>query len=241
VSHGTRMTNLGAAATAAASDQTYVDGAPLDQAWWRAMDTAQSKSLDADYGGTWNPSNPIVIGGAGMWWCGQVALNGGSSLQTPLGSGVRIVHADNDTPLLKAGHTGATRTIITDCAISANAGVDVSTAATRKVVPLRVHGNATFAQATFKLSGSTVPWLRVYALSIYGDLTSLGATTNAGILPGGWYVPAGAGTSFTYTILPALTILRATHLYMAEILTAPGFVGTSVACKFTGIPDMRPQ
>jgi hypothetical protein len=34
---------------------------------WRSFDVNQSKSVNGDLGGTWNPTSPIVLGGRGIW------------------------------------------------------------------------------------------------------------------------------------------------------------------------------
>ena len=77
-------------------DSFYRNGVPLPASFYQGVDTAQSKAIAADSGGTWNPSAPIQIAGAGVMFAGPTTTSGGASITTPPGSGKRVVLAAND-------------------------------------------------------------------------------------------------------------------------------------------------
>mgnify|MGYP000126019933 FL=1 len=72
-----------------------------------ALDGAIAKTINGDAGGTWSPTSPIIIGGAGMVLNGggTSALLGGVSTR----SGGKIVLGHNDFPTFGAART---RTIL---------------------------------------------------------------------------------------------------------------------------------
>lgn len=140
------------------------------------LDTYLTPLLNGDGGGTWGPGAPIIINGAGMFTLGPWTLSGTaqalSSVSKPFTLG------DNDFFALAGGHSGATRTIMQQCASAlqtliratqpnpyeipitwalTSGGESVYTfniGGTNLVVPLsllipmRVHNGATIASAT---------------------------------------------------------------------------------------------
>jgi hypothetical protein len=92
-------------------DTSYVNVAPLPATWWQALDLAQSQSI-TEAGGSWNPSSPIVISGAGVWLCGPSTHVSGNGIFTASGSGKRVTHGDSDWVSFKTPHI-PTRNIVT--------------------------------------------------------------------------------------------------------------------------------
>lgn len=156
------------------SDSFYANGKPLPATWWETLDTNLSKSLNGDAGGTYNPSSPIIVGGAGFVCGAPWEFTGGAQLKTLPASGQRILHDDNDYITLP-GTSATDRTIVTPCGrfcdasevdaafefINVNASAatvligtlvpaNVNAAvAYRVLIPLRIHNGATFQQAVF--------------------------------------------------------------------------------------------
>lgn len=155
-------------------DLFYASARPLPETWWQALDTNLSKALNGDGGGTWAPSSAIIVNGAGLGVGATWTISGGAKLTTPAASGARIEHDDNDYIELLAGHTGASRTLVTPCAriidasgvdamfavnnpilgaaISASGIVPANTTGAppgRILLPLRVHDGATMTQVVF--------------------------------------------------------------------------------------------
>jgi len=108
-------------------DVVYVNGAPIPSAYFQALDTAQSKGINGDSGGTWTPAAPITIGGAGMWFGGPSTISGGAQIRTPLGSGKRITHSADDWFTFQTGGPQTTRNRVTPLGTA----IDCSTIATQ--------------------------------------------------------------------------------------------------------------
>jgi len=150
--------------------------------WWETVDLTLSKAINGDGGGAWTPSAPIIIGGAGMLFGGAWTLSGSASYANASASGKRVTHGDSDYFVLKSGHTGATRTLVTPCArivdgtatdaafalnnpyVAASCGygggnpVPANTSGApsyRLFVPLTVHHGATLTQAVITFVVST--------------------------------------------------------------------------------------
>lgn len=275
-------------------DVFYVNGAPLPAAYYQALDTAQFKSWNADAGGAWAPAAPIVIGGAGMWWCGLTVLSSGATLTTPLGSGARFTHGANDFVALQAGHPKSSRLMLTQAA----SGIDVSAgqlgyvprftfdnakdamkgtngvgfnAASRLIVPLRVHHGGLLLQLTVNVLVSvahngvgapptSMPQFRVFAVDTLGNVTNLSqSTTQPGWAGNGfiqWNPAPASGTAwynggnvqvFTYTFDNLQVVDTTRFTYFAEIIdeagvnSSPGNFYTCVVANMQAIPDLRPQ
>lgn len=180
-----------------APDSAYVNGTglPGGGAWYAALDLAQYQGIWGDAGGTWNPSAPIRIRGASLWFCGPVAFNNGSEAVRTFWGGGGITHDDSDYIELSPALT-RTYTI----GLSAN-GIDASyetfvsggnpvvprfqwldttdgmqtVAATnyssgaRMVVPLDMHQGATLASVTlsFQVASSHGPPAALPMLRVY--------------------------------------------------------------------------
>lgn len=144
------------------SDSFYVNGVNIPTAYFQALDTAQFKSINGDFGGTWNPgSAPLTIAGSGMWCTGAWTLNGARDAVTPSGSGVRFVHGDNDYFVLKSGHTGSSRGIVTP--IGAHF-VDVSGAILQTTSTITPPGKVLY-NGLGNLGSSNVIGAQTYALN----------------------------------------------------------------------------
>ena len=232
-------------------DSFYRDGVLLPQAWWRALDNAQQKSVNGEAGGTWNPASALVVQGAGMWFAGHTALASGSYLRTPNGSGARIEHGDSDYIQLKSGHSAATRTILTTCGgfrdtsagdnafrYGSSADAAFSQVGSRCWVELRVHNGGTFTQAVLcyavlrSHSGvpQHLPFFRVVRVSLDGTLLPLqsGTATGSGYVtpatPGSgaaWY-DSGNTKTLTSTIDADTVIDTSKYMYFAEIIDESG-------------------
>lgn len=72
----------------------------------RALDLAASKTIDGDNGGTWAPTKPIIVGGAGLK-LNAGAFGNANSIEGGVvtSSGGRLVLADNDFPLVSPSRT----------------------------------------------------------------------------------------------------------------------------------------
>lgn len=160
-------------------DTFYVNGTPIPASYFQAIDTAQFQAINGNDGGTWTPSSPLVIGGAGAWACSATwQLNVSPAIKTPLGSGVRITHGDSDWIWLGSGHAGASRNLRTSLALAADTsfsagaasglptvtahvvshGAQTTTSAgasyaggARLAMPIRVHNGATLTEVDFYL------------------------------------------------------------------------------------------
>jgi hypothetical protein len=151
-------------------DTFYVNGAPIPAIYFQGLDTAQSKGWNGDGGGSWAPVNPIVISGAGVWFCGIWSVDNGALVTTPLGSGARITFSDNDyftsqqplsrgilTSLASAkdvtAQTAPSSTTIAMPRFVFNDGRDsafaVSAVGARLLCPLRVHHGGTLQTVQF--------------------------------------------------------------------------------------------
>ncbi|HLK40601.1 MAG TPA: hypothetical protein VKU41_27805, partial [Polyangiaceae bacterium] len=204
-------------------DLFYVNGTPIPSSYFQALDTAQSKAVNGDAGGTWNPSTPIQIAGQGMWWGLQATLSGGATITTPFGSGKRITLAANDVPLLVDSHAYASRTIATPCAAMADAnpsgnsfsvgpfafgaaiypcGATAMSPGGGFLCPLRVHDGATFTQAVLnffvqntpgRVRPHIFPRMAVFSADAFGNVTLLGASAT-----GGWVTLPDPGSDAAY-------------------------------------------
>ena len=66
------------------------------------LDDLGSRSINGDEGGTWNPANPIIIGGQPIQvTTAASSYEGGARTE----NGGRIVHADNDVPIFNPVRT----------------------------------------------------------------------------------------------------------------------------------------
>ncbi len=90
---------------------------PLPASYYQTLDTRQQQGVNADEGGTWNPSSPLrITGDAGLWCAGPWTTCPGFGIDTLPGSGKRVVLAANDVPLFAPGHDLSTQAISTQCA-----------------------------------------------------------------------------------------------------------------------------
>lgn len=64
----------------------------------RRLDQQTSESVNGDGGGTWSPSKPIIIGGAGVQLSGSSAFTGGVTTGTYAPNGALLL-GDNDYPV----------------------------------------------------------------------------------------------------------------------------------------------
>lgn len=230
-------------------DYFYVNGVAIPASYFQGLDTAQTQAVDGDTGGTWNPSSPIYVGGAGIGLSGASLISGGSLIQTPVGSGVRVTLAANDAIKLNASNAAASRTVRTSGGrfVDASSGasqpvqLDVATggakcfgAGSRFLLPLRVHDGATLVGLAMtaiivgpsnRTLPASQPLLRVYTLDVFGNITPLLASTP----PGGWLQFAVAQASYgahtvalTYTFTTPAVISASTLAYVAEVSDESG-------------------
>jgi len=186
-----------------ASDVFYVNGRAIPAAYFQQVDTAQAAAFNADTGGDWSPSSPVVIGGAGVSIAGPWVLVNGQRIVTPSGSGVRVVFADNDAPLIHPTNFPlASRTIVTPCSAAARrvgrtapavrsnsldlhaAGLAGLHPGSRWLVPLAVHDGAVFGSVTLNFTTvphtslpTSLPQMRVTAVDVFGNITPLGGAS----------------------------------------------------------------
>lgn len=212
-------------------DAVYQNGNVLGAAFWQALDTAQSKALNFATGGSWSPTSQIAFGGLGLAFASPFStLSGGATIQTPFGSGQRIVLAADDTPELAPSHVLATRAIITSILASGrvmgvrrgfggqgavNVGqIQGPGAGTRILVPLRVHHGAILSSVSLQCTiaphtgvPSVLPSWRCYAANVDGQIFPLNNTIPV-VRSGGWLpFPApispsayGGDHFFTYNV-----------------------------------------
>ena len=82
-----------------------------------SLDAALVASINGDGGGTWQPTAPIIINGAGLRLIGTTGAvphtmtGGASSVTTNPGAGAFITHGDSDYCGLGPGHTGSSVSI----------------------------------------------------------------------------------------------------------------------------------
>lgn len=185
----------------------YINGLPIPASYFQAIDAAQAATVNGDSGGTWNPSRPIIIAGAGVWLSGPSTMVTGCSVTTGIAVGTsadRMVFADNDAPILGPGHAMATRTIISSpLAMLGNASAGLSQPSSpgfdvgdlvgggqgsRYILPLEVHNFGLLQQVTLTFLAAAAhsqlpaafPSMRVYAADAFGDVFPLGGSTTPG-------------------------------------------------------------
>jgi hypothetical protein len=208
-------------------DAFYKNGTVLPASYAQQLDTAQFKAINADAGGTWSPTSPVYLGGAGLAIAGPSSLAGGASIQTLAGSGDRIVCGANDTPLGVPGHVLGSRSITTSinaCARTmgvtrgfgsfgrVNVGnqnrpqLSASQTGKRILCPLRVHHGAMLTSVFLNVTitphtqiPASLPQWRVYTMDTSGNIAPLN-TNPALVRAGGWlsFSPAPA-TAATYS------------------------------------------
>jgi hypothetical protein len=158
-------------------DSRYVNGAVIPASYFQALDSAQFAAINADTGGTWSPSSPITIGGAGMRASGPWSFGAAPAIEVTSGAPERITHGDSDWIQLGSGHAGASRAIYTSLGPAADTsywtpgnaangrpwigyqspshGAKVYDSASafvggaRLAVPLRVHNGAKLTEVDF--------------------------------------------------------------------------------------------
>lgn len=165
-------------------DVIYVNGAPIPSSYFQALDTAQSKAVNGDAGGSWVPASAINIGGAGLWFGARWSLSGGAQIRTPFdfGFGSRFTHGSDDWFQLESGHLHNSRNRVTPLGIAVDASMMATTTAlgpvpilsfmarasygafqdgqrcanygARIIAPLAVHHLATFASCTLYMQVS---------------------------------------------------------------------------------------
>jgi len=204
-------------------DSFYVNGNALPASFYQAIDLAQFQAVNGYSGGTWTPSTPWQIGGAGIWLCGPTnSTTSGSIITTLSASGKRIVLASNDVPLINSSRPEASRTIVTSCGVfqdnsngiaqvasysarsyPAGDSVNATGAGCRIHVPVRVHDGAVFYSATLSVvigSGhqaipAILPKWRILAVDVAGNVTPLIGTA---LIPGGWTTMSTPGSVGAY-------------------------------------------
>lgn len=229
-------------------DSQYVNGNPIPAAYFQGLDSAQDACIDGDAGGAWNPSAPMFVGGAGVWFCGPTFLNSGAVIVTPPGSGARIVHTADVVGLgtQSSPHILSERAILTSCSSAAGlmAPAAQPTETTyalvcagkgdRFVVPLGVHDRATltlvavdfFIVGPYAALPQYLPKVCVFAVDGFGNVTTLGGDPGAG----GWTMfptPANVGAylgsqTLVVRVPPGLVIDKSKYSYMCEIVDESG-------------------
>lgn len=230
-------------------DAAYVNGSTLPIAYLQGLDSAQAASINGDAGGAWNPTAPIIVDGAGFWFCGPTTTSSGASVQTLPGSGKRIVHATNDVPILTPGHLLAEHIIATPIlaggTVTNGFGVPEATATLhgalgiaaiggRIVLPIEVHELGTFTLAVLHFLANThaslpaqMPQMRVYAVDAFGDVFPLGGTPgSAGYVPlprpASVAAYSGLAQFLQYPIDAGVVIDKLHFTYFAEIIDESG-------------------
>lgn len=184
------------------ADTFYVGGVPIPSSYFQTVDTNQAAALNGDAGGSYTPTSPIAVNGAGFWACGPWGFSSGA-IKSPSGSGKRFILGDGDHFVLKAGHSGASRNIT----VSGDLAVDVSGGPSKMLMnaatlgrrnwavsalgspasgghllyPLTVHDGATLTSVvfTFVVTATHVgvpaqlPAFRLYAVTPAGVVTVL--------------------------------------------------------------------
>jgi hypothetical protein len=184
------------------ADIVYVNGAPIPSAYFESLDAAQAKVLNGDAGGSWAPTNPIRISGAGAWCAGPWLFSSGAQIRNIGGSGARITHAANDWFQLEAGHVGQTRILISPMRLGRDASPATATiplvtyenihdglrflnvGGGRAVCPIALHHGATLLYVSLDLTVSSahsgvgsppasMPLIRVFSVDTLGNVTNL--------------------------------------------------------------------
>lgn len=167
------------------------------------LDANLAGLVNGDGGGTFNPSNPLIVGGAGMYALGPWVMDGGAAgCITPAASGARIVHGDGDAFVLPLGHSGQTLTVeqsfVDAVSVRPNTYVSTSSAFVLNAMipgaefslPLRVRDGAILFNLTtsFIVTGAhgggvpaLLPKLRIVATALDGTKYPLkqGGTADA--------------------------------------------------------------
>ena len=171
----------------------------------RAIDQKTADALNGDEGGSWSPSTPIVIGGAGVGVCGLWTMGGGARVRTVGTSLSRIVFGKlttDDAFLIDPGHAGYNRVLLTYFSHgrsdtpkyafleSTLATIRTDLAGTYVTSPLRVHDRSIVTDVTILFVVGTahanvpeyLPRFRIARVSATGVVESLrasDATTDA--------------------------------------------------------------
>jgi hypothetical protein len=101
-------------------DTFYVNGNPIPAAYFVSLDAAQAAAINADAGGTWNPSTTLTVAGAGVWCAGPWTFDTADIILATVGSPYRLTHGADDWVELGTGHAGATRALRTSLGTAAD-------------------------------------------------------------------------------------------------------------------------
>lgn len=163
---------------------TWTNGQVTITAYWQGFDQRAMQAINGDDGGTWAPSTPITITGAGfgLLVSGYTQVSGPSGRLTTQGTS-RFLCGVNDFPMLAPGHVGQSRKLTTSMlngrsvprsqavpSLGSNGCLDgglqtvtfatqvtgQNTNGTRIVCPIEVHNGSTIDSVTFsfKVNGS---------------------------------------------------------------------------------------
>lgn len=189
-------------------DPGWANGTDLENTDLKSFDDTSIDCLDGDGGGAYVIGGATTIDGAGVKLMTTCPVTGASAaVRTPNGSGFRIVHGDDDYTLLKSGHPGRSRTLVSNTEEIVNLsggegrwnGESVIGCATSTgmpgavgMIPLRVHHGAELVSVTFRLATvfhanvpANLPQFGVYAIDHDGVRTPLStvSTATGGLLP----------------------------------------------------------
>ena len=241
----------------------------MTPALWQVIDTNTFVALNGDNGGFWTPTNPIVIGGAGMWFCGLTQWAGASTVTTD-GNTRRITFGDSDYFTFPLNHPGVYRIMATACAGSKGTfGWTVNTfgfaqaaiAGAIGYVELNLHDGATLqgvflsyiVQATHGGGmPATVLRARVVKIDMLGNVTVLSKGDLSGFVVPSATTPAayynGGGVQLlSMQMSGAVRVDKSNFRYVCQIVdesganAQPGNVYQDVQCVLTAIGDTRPQ
>lgn len=209
------------------------------------LDQKTAEAVNGDDGGSWSPSSPIVIGGAGVRLQGNVAHEiSGAGTKVKTTSGGRIELGDSDYPLLPVGHPGRSRTLLTRAEAGRGPeyefkwGHDVGYLRSvalfaQLAIPLRVHHAATLSNVRvyFKVGAvhanvpATPPSVSVYRYKLSdGTIAFLdpAVATTGSWANGAAYTNGGATQYIDYPCTQNNVIDAAAYLYVCSWVDESG-------------------
>ena len=171
-----------------------------------ALDNALFASVDGDGGGSWAPTSPIILGGAGIRLVGTTphTLTGAASIaRTSISAGALLVHNDSDYCKLGAAHAGATASIRSPCtavlsegtwffiqslpltAVGEGFAILTAILGSEGRIPIRVHNGSILSTVTFTFTvgvgasaiPAQLPQFGIFAADLYGNVYPLSAAT----------------------------------------------------------------
>lgn len=232
------------------------------------LDVAQLQGLNGDAGGTWNPVNPIVIGGSGLQTAGPLhTMTGGVTTSR----GGRIMMGASTFPSFSAPrtrslvvplvglHTGSNGDVRSDDIADPSGTVFVNNAVSiqQQILQRYIHNGATLTTAvlSFRVGRphlgipANLPAFQIDRYSQGHTSASLVTLGNAAVLPApasaDAYYANGAVQTLTFTCTQNNAIDAGLYQYPFIIFdekgtnSVTGNIYTSITLNYTAIADMH--